>query len=94
MAKVTVKTINKVFELTTEKGKNLRRLLLENGISPYTEVTRSKNCGGRGICETCNVLVNNKSTLSCNTTITTHLIVEIMVDKACIKQKESVLKSC
>lgn len=38
-------------------GANLRRILLNAGISPYTTVTRKANCGGRGLCATCGVLV-------------------------------------
>lgn len=42
-------------ELSAEPNTNLRRLLLENGISPYTNITASLNCAGRGLCATCGV---------------------------------------
>jgi len=41
--------------LTTDPGTNLRRLLLDHGLSPYTRVTERANCGGRGLCATCGV---------------------------------------
>lgn len=41
--------------LSVPAGANLRRALLEAGISPYGAVTRSVNCGGRGLCATCGV---------------------------------------
>lgn len=43
--------------LDVPKGSNLRRVLLDNEISPYTHVTRIANCGGRGLCATCGVWV-------------------------------------
>lgn len=41
--------------IEAEAGTNLRRILLANGISPYTDITSSLNCNGRGICATCGV---------------------------------------
>jgi ferredoxin len=41
--------------LTVAHGANLRRALLEAGLSPYTAITRRANCGGRGLCATCGV---------------------------------------
>lgn len=41
--------------LTVEDGANLRRTLLDHGISPYAALTRRLNCGGRGLCATCGV---------------------------------------
>lgn len=43
--------------LTAPEGANLRRTLLEAGISPYARVTRKLNCGGRGLCATCGVFI-------------------------------------
>lgn len=43
--------------LRVPAGTNLRRALLEYGISPYTAVTRRLNCGGRGLCATCGVWI-------------------------------------
>ena len=44
-------------ELDVERGGNLRRALLDAGLSPYAPATRRLNCGGRGICATCGVRV-------------------------------------
>jgi ferredoxin len=38
-------------------GSNLRQVLLEAGFSPYTQLTRRLNCGGRGLCATCGVWI-------------------------------------
>ncbi|WP_297888579.1 2Fe-2S iron-sulfur cluster-binding protein [uncultured Halorubrum sp.] len=44
-------------ELSVERGRNLRRALLDADLSPYAAATRRLNCGGRGICATCGVRV-------------------------------------
>jgi ferredoxin len=44
-------------ELDVERGRNLRRVLLDADLSPYAAATRRLNCGGRGICATCGVRV-------------------------------------
>jgi len=44
-------------ELDVERGRNLRRVLLDAGLSPYATATRRLNCGGRGLCATCGVRV-------------------------------------
>lgn len=44
--------------LTVEDGANLRRTLLDHGISPYAALTRRLNCGGRGLCATCGVHID------------------------------------
>ncbi|WP_256402767.1 2Fe-2S iron-sulfur cluster-binding protein [Halorubrum salinum] len=44
-------------EMSVERGRNLRRVLLEAGLSPYAEATSRLNCGGRGICATCGVRI-------------------------------------
>lgn len=44
--------------LQVESGSNLRRALLDAGISPYATLTRIANCGGRGICATCGVWID------------------------------------
>ncbi len=41
--------------LTVPAGANLRRALLDAGLSPYAALTRRANCGGRGLCATCGV---------------------------------------
>ncbi len=40
-------------------GANLRQVLLENGFTPYATVTKRLNCGGRGLCATCGVWIEN-----------------------------------
>lgn len=42
-------------EIQAPHGANLRKLLLRNDLSPYTRLTQSLNCGGRGLCATCGV---------------------------------------
>ncbi len=42
-------------ELEVKDGANLRVVLLRHDLSPYTALTRSLNCGGRGLCATCGV---------------------------------------
>ena len=42
-------------ELTVERGRVLRDVLMEAGLSPYSRLTERANCGGRGICATCGV---------------------------------------
>ena len=42
-------------EIDAEAGVNLRRLLLRHDLSPYTRWTEQANCGGRGLCATCGV---------------------------------------
>ena len=44
-----------VHDLEVEPGANLRRSLLDAGLSPYVALTESANCGGRGLCATCGV---------------------------------------
>jgi ferredoxin len=43
--------------LTVPHGANLRRTLLRTGLSPYAALTRYANCGGRGLCATCGVWI-------------------------------------
>jgi ferredoxin len=44
-------------ELTVERGRVLRDVLMEAGLSPYSRLTERANCGGRGICATCGVRI-------------------------------------
>jgi ferredoxin len=44
--------------LRVERGTALRRALLDAGVSPYTRVTERANCGGRGLCATCGVWID------------------------------------
>lgn len=44
-----------VHDIEVERGANLRRSLLDAGLSPYVALTERANCGGRGLCATCGV---------------------------------------
>ena len=56
---LTIIRDQRVEEVTVERGANLRRTLLANGFSPYTNITQNLNCGGRGLCATCGVLIKS-----------------------------------
>ncbi len=58
MPQVTIIDGDKQTEVKAQNGANLRRLLLENGFSPYVTLTRKLNCGGRGLCATCGVWID------------------------------------
>ncbi|MGB3541930.1 hypothetical protein, partial [Rubrivirga sp.] len=82
-----------VLDLEVERGANLRRSLLDAGLSPYVALTELAHCGGRGICATCGVWVSpapapthwhdrmaaawSYPRLSCQITVETDLEVEI-----------------
>lgn len=53
---VTIHIDEQTKTIEVADGANLRRSLLEAGISPYAAITRTINCGGRGICATCGVV--------------------------------------
>lgn len=55
MPQITVLNENKT--LQAEEGSNLRKVLLKNGISPYTGKDKFLNCLGNGLCGTCRVEV-------------------------------------
>ncbi len=57
--KLTVLSKSGKVELLVDSGSNLREVLLQNGWTPYTRWTRKANCGGRGICATCGVWIEN-----------------------------------
>ncbi len=44
-------------ELVVDRGRVLRDVLLDAGLSPYSRLTERANCGGRGICATCGVRI-------------------------------------
>lgn len=46
-----------IHQIEVDEGVNLRKILLQHNYSPYTKLTRVVNCGGRGICATCGVWV-------------------------------------
>lgn len=43
--------------IEVDRGVNLRHILLREGLSPYAHLTRRLNCGGRGLCATCGVWI-------------------------------------
>jgi ferredoxin len=70
---MTTKSTAKIYQVTVllegetrvlylVEGANLRKSLLEAGLSPYTKITKRLNCGGRGLCATCGVLIQEGST--------------------------------
>ncbi len=48
---------DQVHTLLVDHGANLRKTLIDAGLSPYATVTRKANCGGRGLCATCGVWI-------------------------------------
>jgi ferredoxin len=97
IATVTVRHGDGETTLVAERGVNLRRLLLEHGLSPYTRVTERLNCGGRGLCATCGVRFDDPPEpthwhdrlaarfgyprLSCQITVEEDTTVELVEDK-------------
>lgn len=47
--------------LQAPDGANLRQVLLSVGLSPYAALTRQLNCGGRGLCATCGVWLEDEA---------------------------------
>ena len=45
--------------IDVEPGRNLRAVLLEHGFDVYGRVSRHANCGGRGLCGTCGVRIED-----------------------------------
>jgi ferredoxin len=58
MPQLRIITHNQDITLTVPEGANLRQVLLDAHLSPYTLLTRRANCGGRGICATCGVWID------------------------------------
>ncbi len=54
---LTVITAEQTHTLSVPDGSNLRQVLLTAGITPYGKLSRRANCGGRGICATCGVWI-------------------------------------
>lgn len=48
---------DQIHEVPVARGANLRRALLDAGISPYGKLSQVANCGGRGLCATCGVWI-------------------------------------
>jgi ferredoxin len=47
--------------LTAPTGATLRDVLVDAGKSPYTRLTERLNCGGRGLCATCGVRIDEST---------------------------------
>lgn len=58
---ITVWKAGKRSEIRAKKGDNLRKCLLAHNLSPYTTITSTLNCGGRGLCATCGVFVHQNA---------------------------------
>jgi ferredoxin len=54
---VTVRDDDGDTRIEVDRGRVLRDVLLDHGVSPYTRLTARANCGGRGLCATCGVRV-------------------------------------
>jgi len=94
---VTVRDGDDRVDLAVQRGRTLRDVLLERGLSPYTDLTASLNCGGRGVCATCGVrLVDGPAPnhwhdrladrfgyprLSCQVTVDDDVTVRLVEDK-------------
>lgn len=55
---LSVRQGKQLHKLKAKPGSNLRKVLLQAGLSPYTKFTQQLNCGGRGICATCGVWIH------------------------------------
>ncbi len=52
-----VTLVNEGKTIETAEGSNLRKVLMKNGVSPYTGKDKLLNCHGFGLCGTCRVEV-------------------------------------
>ena len=55
--KLTVWKNRMKYEFLLPLGKNLRKVLIEKGVSPYSAFNNKINCRGNGLCATCGVFV-------------------------------------
>lgn len=55
--RLTVLRDNDTTELSIPRGSNLRRTLIDAGLTPYAKLMQQANCRGRGLCATCGVKV-------------------------------------
>ena len=55
--KLTVWKNRMKYEFLLPAGKNLRKVLIEKGVSPYSAFNNKINCRGNGLCATCGVFV-------------------------------------
>ena len=95
--KITVHSHPGVKIIEVDAGTNLRQVLLDNGLSPYATATRRLNCGGRGLCATCGVWLENEPPpvhwhdkignrfgyprLSCQITVNKDMVVRLIPEK-------------
>jgi ferredoxin len=95
--RLTVHTGAETHELVVAVGANLRQTLLDAGLSPYAALTRRANCGGRGVCATCGVWLDDGPTpghwhdrlaerfgyprLSCQVTVEQDMVVWLLPEK-------------
>lgn len=61
MPAITIVTETNLQKIEVKDGANLREVLLAHGISPYASLTQRLNCGGRGLCATCGVWIDEDS---------------------------------
>ncbi|WP_435195500.1 2Fe-2S iron-sulfur cluster-binding protein [Natronomonas sp. EA1] len=61
MVRVTVHDGTETTTLDVPAGTNLRAALLDADIDPYGTVSGALNCGGRGLCGTCGVRIDEES---------------------------------
>ena len=91
-------------KLTVTRGRTLRDVLIEAGFSPYTRLTERANCGGRGLCATCGVRLDDVDAdhwhdrlaarfgyprLSCQVTVDRDMRVRLVDDKLVWGSRES-----
>lgn len=97
LCRLTVDDGERNHTLTVAPGTNLRRALLEADLSPYAALTRRANCGGRGLCATCGVWIDDAPDpdhwhdllaarfgyprLSCQVTVERDMTVHLLPDK-------------
>jgi ferredoxin len=95
--RLIVHTGEDTLELRVAVGANLRQTLLDAGLSPYAALTRRANCGGRGLCATCGVGLDDGSQpghwhdrlaerfgyprLSCQVTVEQDMVVWLLPEK-------------
>lgn len=97
MLTLTVLVDDITHTIQAEAGANLRKILLEHDFSPYTRITSQLNCGGRGLCATCGVWIDDEieaqhwhdkaadvfgyPRLSCQITVEQDMTVRLLTDK-------------
>ena len=57
--RLTVWKNQKRYEINANLGQNLRKTLIDNGLSPYSIINEKINCRGNGLCATCGVFFIN-----------------------------------